>query len=109
MAIAAYIQIGDNVDYTPEKDVAYREVVAFGSRIAVSNQEIAKGETGSVCLTGVYQLPAEAGAAIAVGAEVFYDTKKEAVVAASGTDTVNAGIAVAAKTEAGTTCLVRIG
>lgn len=109
MAIATYVQIGGIVDYTAADAVKYRQVVAFGSRVAVANQDIAKGETGSVCLTGVYQMPAEAGTAITVGAEVFYDTKKDAIVAASGTDTVAAGIAVAAKAEAGTTCLVRIG
>ncbi len=107
--IATYVQPGYNIDYTADADKAYREVVALGACIGVTNAEIKAGETGSITLTGVHQIPAEAGTAIAFGAQVYYDTKKGTIVAASGTDTVPAGMAVAAKAEAGTTCLVRIG
>ncbi len=109
MAIAEYVQPGHNIDYTPDKDKAYHEVVALGACIGVTNAEIKAGETGSLALTGVHRIAAEAGTAIVFGAQVFFDTKKDVIVAASGTDTVPAGIAVAAKAEAGTSCLVRIG
>ncbi len=109
MAIAKYVQPGYNIDYTADKDKAYREVVALGTCIGVTNAEIKAGETGSVTLTGVHQIAAEAGTAIAFGAQVFFDTKKDAIVATASTNTVPAGMAVANKAEAGTSCLVRIG
>ncbi len=109
MAIAKYVQIGHNVDYTASADKAYREIVALGNCIGVTNAEIKAGETGSIALVGVYQIEAETGTAIAFGTQVFFDTKKGLVVAAAGTNTVPAGMAVADKAEAGTSCLVRIG
>lgn len=107
--IATYVQPGYNVDYTPTEDKAYREVVALGACIGVTNAIIKAGETGSITLTGVHKIDAEAGTAIDFGAQVFFDKKKGLIVAAAGTNTVPAGMAVSAKAEAGTTCLVRIG
>lgn len=109
MAIAKFVQIGQNIDYTAEADVAYREIVPLISRVGVACEAIPKGESGTLSLTGVYEMPAVSGA-IAVGATVYYDTETEKITVTKKEDTtVLAGIAVAAKTEAGTSCLVRIG
>lgn len=107
MAIATYVKKGENIDYTATAAVAYMEVVPLASCIGVALTPIEKGATGTVSLTGVYELPAAASLAIEVGDKVYWDTKAGNI---NKTDTgVPAGIAVAPKTEAGTTARVKIG
>ncbi len=108
MATATYIQKGDNIDYTATKAIVYMEVVPLASRIGVALEEIAKSETGTVTLTGVFELPAAAPLAIAVGDAVYWDSTNS-VINKTATDNIPAGIAVSAKASAGTTVRVRIG
>ena len=108
MATATYIQKGDNIDYTATKAIVYMEVVPLASRIGVALEEIAKSETGTVTLTGVFELPAAASLAIAVGDAVYWDSTNS-VINKTATDNIPAGIAVSGKASAGTTVRVRIG
>ncbi len=108
MATAKFVQIGQNIEYTATADIAYNDVVAFGSCTGVAQEAIASGETGTITLVGVFDIPAATGA-ITAGAQVYFDTNNDVIVAASGSNTVPAGIAIAAKTEAGTTARVKIG
>ena len=108
MAVTAkFVEKGDNIDYTAASDLAYMEVVPLASRVGVALEPIAAGSVGTVTLTGAFEMPAATGA-IAVGAEVFWSTATNNIVAATGEKTVHAGWAIAAKAEAGTTVLVRI-
>lgn len=107
MATATYVQKGENIDYTAAAAVAYMEVVPLAACIGVALTPIAKGETGTVSLTGVYELPAAASLAIDVGDKVYWNATNNNI---DKTETgVPAGIAVAAKAEAGTTVRVKIG
>ena len=107
MATATYIQKGDNIDYTSTNAITYMEVVPLTSRIGVALEEIAKNETGTVSLTGVYELPAASSLAISVGDLVYWNTSNNNI---DKTDTgIPAGTAVSAKASAGTTVRVRIG
>ena len=108
MAKATFVQKGNNIDYVPAEDVAYMDVVPLKNRIGVALEDIKAGETGSVTLTGVFDIPAGNGA-IDAGAAVFYDTDAEKIVAASGANTVEAGYTVEAKTAAATVARVKIG
>ena len=108
MATATYIQKGDNIDYTSTKALAYMEVVPLTSRIGVALEEIAKNETGTVSLTGVYELPAASSLAIVVGDLVYWDATN-GVINKTSTDNTPAGTAVSAKASSGTTVRVRIG
>jgi predicted RecA/RadA family phage recombinase len=105
-AFAEYVQAGENIDYTATSDVAYLQVVPLVSRIGVALEAIAKGETGTVTLTGAFRLPAATGAALSVGTKVYWDAAAGNVTATAGD--IVAGIAVEDKTEAGTTVVVRI-
>lgn len=107
MATATYVQKGENIDFTATAAVSYMEVVPLAACIGVALTPIAKGETGTVSLTGVYELPAAASLAIDVGDKVFWNAKDSVI---DKTDTgIPAGIAVAPKTEAGATVRVKIG
>lgn len=108
MATATFVQRGENIDYVAAADTAYMEVVPLAARIGVALEAIAKGATGTVTLTGVFRLPAATGV-LAVGAEVYWDTKAGNIVGTKGDTTVFAGYAVEAKAEAGTAVNVRIG
>lgn len=106
-AVAEFVQRGDNIDYKAEKDIAYMEVVPLAERIGVAMEAIAKGDTGTITLTGAFKLPAESGTALAVGAKVYWNAENNNVTATAGT--VLAGYVVEAKAEAATTAVVRIG
>lgn len=108
MATATFVQRGENIDYVAKSNTAYMEVVPLAARIGVALEAIAKGETGTVTLTGVFQLPAATGA-LAVGAEVYWDTKAGNIVGAKGDTAVFAGYTTEAKAESGATVAVRIG
>lgn len=108
MATATFVQRGENIDYVAKSNTAYMEVVPLAARIGVALEAIAKGETGTVTLTGVFQLPAATGA-LDVGAEVYWDTKAGNIVGTKGDTAVFAGYTTEAKTESGATVAVRIG
>ena len=105
---ATYVQRGDNIDYMAAANVAYMEVVPLAARIGIALTEIPKGEMGTITLVGAFRLPAATGK-IDIGAEVYWDKSDNAIVAAASTDTVRAGYAIAAKEQADTVALVRIG
>ena len=105
MATATFVQRGENIDYVAAADTAYMEVVPLAARIGVALEAIAKGATGTVTLTGVFRLTG----VLAVGAEVYWDTKAGNIVGAKGDTTVFAGYTTEAKTESGATVAVRIG
>ena len=107
MATATYVQKGENIDYTATAAVAYMEVVPLAACVGVALEPIEKGNTGTLTLTGVYDLPAATSLAIDVGDKVYWNAKNNNI---DKTDTgIPAGIAVAAKTEAGTVARVKIG
>lgn len=104
---ADHIQKGDNIDYTPAEAVAYHQVVPLVSRVCVSLTDIAANETGTLATTGVWEFPAAASLAIAVGDKVYWNVTDSNI---DKTDTgIPAGFAVTAKAAAGTTVRVKIG
>lgn len=107
MAKAVYVQKGDIIDYTAGKATGYLDVVTLTTRVGVALEDIAKGATGSVALTGVYELPAASSLAIAVGDALYWNAENSSV---DKTDTgIPAGMAVSPKTAAGASVRVRIG
>lgn len=104
---ATYIQEGGNIDFKATKAVDYMEIIPLGACLGVALEPIAAGETGAVSLTGVYELPAAAGTAIAVGDAVFWN-KADSQIDKTATG-IPAGIAVTEKTAAGTAVQVKLG
>ena len=107
MATATYVQKGDNIDYKATAAVGYMQIVPLASRIGVSLGTIAAGETGTLSLRGVYEMPAAASLAISTGEAVYWNTENSNID--KTTAMIPAGIAVADKGAADTTVLVRIG
>lgn len=109
MAKAVYVQDGANVDFTNagEAAIAYGDIVAYGSRIAVAACDIPAGDVGTVALSGVYEMPAETSAAFTVGMKVYWNDTAKVVTATSGA--ISAGVVIAAKAQAAGSCLVRLG
>ena len=96
MSTAEFIQNGDIVDFinSGETEVAYHEVVAFGSLIGIAQEVIPAGGMGGLAITGVHGLSTEA--TFAAGDSVYFNTSTGKAVAAAGDNIVYAGVAVAA-------------
>ena len=108
MAKAVFVQKGENIDYKAPKDIEYMEVVPFVTRVGVALENIAAGETGTVSLTGVYELPAASNLEISVGDELYWNAESNSVNKTK-TGGIPAGIAVSEKSAAGTSVHVLIG
>lgn len=68
-----YVQEGAVVDYTAGADISSGDVVVIGQSIGVALVDIANGETGSVAIEGVFDLPKVDAAVIAQGESVIWD------------------------------------
>lgn len=107
--MARYVQPGKIINYknNSESDIAYGDVVVLSSRIGVAVSRIPQGEVGTIALEEVYEMPAEATAAFAVGQKLYWDEASERLTA-TATGGIEAGIAVEPKTEAAATALVKL-
>lgn len=108
MAKAVFVQKGENIDYTAASNIEYMEIVPLTTRIGVALEAIAAGETGTVSLTGVYEMPAASSLTISVGDAVYWNETNSSIDKTK-TGGVPAGVAVAEKAAAGTTVRVLIG
>jgi predicted RecA/RadA family phage recombinase len=108
MAKGIYSQKGNVIDFTnsTEADIAYGDVIAVGGRIGIAAENIAKGATGSLNVTGVFEMPADDTTAFAVGDEVYWDNEGAKLTKTPGT--YKAGFVTAPKAQAGATALVKI-
>lgn len=106
MSKAAYWQRGESLDYknTGAEVIEANTIVALGTRIGVIGTDINPGETGSIHVTGVYEIQKTSDAAIAMGAAVYFDGT--GITAATGG--TPAGYAAAAAEAADTVILVKL-
>lgn len=74
MSKANYWQRGEALDYTnnTEETIEAGAVIAFGQRVGVAATDIAPGETGSLHVEGVFEVPKGEGA-IEAGTDVYFD------------------------------------
>ncbi len=80
-----FVQPGNVLDHTPAADVASGAVVVIGARVGVALADIAANATGSLQVTGVFQLPKKSADTIAQGALVYWDaTNSQITTTASG-------------------------
>ena len=127
MAKAAYWERGESIDYTNSGDtkIEANTIVLYGSRLGIVGCDIAPGETGSLHVSGVFELPKDYAAsdkALTAGQEVYWDDDNSCIKAAvamvigTGGDAGKVttapsavhGYAVAAAASAAQTCLVKI-
>ncbi|TZE81996.1 DUF2190 family protein [Calorimonas adulescens] len=108
MAKGTYIQKGYIIDFTNSTgtDIAYGDVVPIGARIGIAAEDIAKDATGSLNVSGVFELPADNTAAFAVGDEVYWDDAGSKLTKTAGA--IKAGWVIEPKAQAGTTAKVKI-
>lgn len=90
---AIFSQNGDVIDYTAAEAVAFGEVVDLTTRIGVAMVDIPEGGTGTVHVTGVYQIPKATGE-ITVGQALYWDKEARNLTTTADSNTP-AGWAVA--------------
>lgn len=107
MAKATYWQRGESLDYKNGTDVVIEEntIIAIGTRVGVVGTYINPGETGSLHVCGVYEMPKTDAEEIELGAAVYFDGAKITATAGSNTP---AGYAVAKAEAADTVVLVKL-
>ena len=127
MATAAFWQRGDAIDYTngSGSDIEANEIILAGSLLGIAGTDIPDGATGSLIISGIFELPkdyAASGKALTLGQKVEWDDTNSYIVAATeqevgtggdaGKVTTEAGpvhgICVAAAASADQTCYVKI-
>lgn len=108
MATAEYVQNGNYIDFTAEKQVEYLGIVPLVSRIAVAQTALKAGETGTVSISGVYRLPAKDGLEIKQG-DLVYWNDTEGMIDTKSATTIPAGCAVTTKSTTETCVDVKIG
>ena len=73
-----YEQPGNVITYTATADKTSGQVVRVGNILGVCLTDIANGETGSVQITGVFNVPKVSGAVIAAGESLTWDASAAA-------------------------------
>ena len=108
--MAKFIKDGKSIDYANKGEaiIHYGDVVKLKSVIGVAAHDIDVNETGTVMITGVYELPAESSETLEVGEKVFWVSGNKVSKTNGGSDPV-AGILVEAKASTVATALVKIG
>lgn len=75
MATATYYQRGESLDYTnsTSSKIAANTVIELKGRIGVVGCDINPGETGSLHMTGVFEIAKTGTAKIDMGQSVYFD------------------------------------
>ena len=119
MAKATYYQRGEALDYknTSGSKIEANTIVTLGSgasgRIGVAGTDIANGETGSVHVAGVFEMPKSSTNAITQGTAVYWDGTGITEASNDGESTPTyypvAGYAAQGADASATTIYVKIG
>ena len=105
---AKYWQRGEAIDYTATDALANGDVVDLATRIGVAGDDIPAGETGTVHIVGVFEIPKATGD-VTVGQALYWD-KAEKKITTDDAESTNtpAGWAVAAAGSSDATVLVKL-
>lgn len=96
-----YICEGKVLQYTSDGNtIKSGDLVVIGTIAGIAHTNIDDGETGSVHIHGVYNVP-KANDAIDLGAKLYWDAKKSVLTTTSTSNTL-VGIAYSAAAEADT-------
>ena len=101
--VATYKHPGEVMDWenATGSDVSVGDVISLGTFCGVASVDIADGETGSVLLSGVFEVAAVNNAAFTQGDLIYFDTS--AKKATKDTSKAFLGVAMRDKDTAGTT------
>lgn len=108
MSKATYWQRGEAIDYvnSGSAKIDANTIILFGTKIGIAGTDIAVGETGSLIIEGVFEMPKASGA-ITAGAAVYWDATN-AVITTTSTNNTLAGFAAAAAASDDATVYVKI-
>lgn len=109
MSKATYWQRGETLDFTnaTNKTIEANTIMAVGDIVGVAGTDIEPGETGSLHIAGVFEMPkATASEVIAMGKKVYFSTSG---ITATETGNTYAGIAAADTPASDANILVRLG
>ena len=108
MGKAAFWQRGEALDYinTGTAVIEANTVITFGGHIGIAGTDILPGETGSLHVTGVFEMPKTAEGAVGMGADVYFDG--DGITDTKGTGTVLAGYAAQAAAPGDAVILVKL-
>lgn len=108
MPKAIYIQKGDTIDFVneTEKLIESGEIINLSTRIAIAGCDINPKETGTLHLTGIYEMPKNENETIDFGKFVYLNSDGKITLETAEGKNVVAGLAV--ETSQGTTIKVRI-
>ena len=105
---AKYWQRGEAIDYTATDALANGDVVDLATRIGVAGDDIPAGETGTIHIVGVFEIPKATGA-VTVGQALYWD-KAAKNITTDDAESANApaGWAVAEAGSSDATVLVKL-
>lgn len=108
MGKAEFWQRGETLDYTNTGTavIEANTVITFGGRTGVAGTDILPGETGSLHVTGVFEMPKTAEGAVSMGTDVYFDGN--GITDTKGDGTVLAGYAAQAAAAGDTVILVKL-
>ena len=89
---AAFVQLGQAIDFVPSHDVAAGEILVCNGMAGVARLPVKAGELGSLHLSGVYDIDKAPGA-IGVGAKVYFDAGSGLATTAAGAGNAYLGVA----------------
>jgi len=84
MTQAIFMQVGDDLDYTPGADISAGQVVVLGSRVLVAKRAIASGDLGALSTRGLFKVVKDTSTFTA-GAAVYWDEDGDPVDGDAGT------------------------
>lgn len=107
MAKATFWQRGETLDYknSTDKVIAENTIIPLGTRIGITGTSINPGETGSIHMTGVFEIKKTATTEVTMGAAVYFDGTG---ITATATNNTPAGYAAAAADAAAGLILVKL-
>lgn len=103
-----FIYPGDALPYVAAANIAVNAIVVVKAMIGVAATDIGAGNTGTILVDGVFNLPKAAGTAMPAGTKVTWSVAAGAVIIGAGVagDVLNCGIVTEAAALADTTARV---
>lgn len=106
----AYVQKGQEVDYTPVGAITAGDVVVLGAFIGIATHDIAAGIQGSLAVDGVFDMPksTSGGSGFAAGAGIVYWDATNLVATLSDLGNTPIGYSIIACADLDTTVRVKL-
>ena len=91
-----FVSRGDRIKHTPSSALSAGSVVVLAQLVGVTTEDIAAGQTGSLAIEGIFELPRESLilGGIAVGKPIWWDPTPGEAIPSAGGDRVPCGVCV---------------